>query len=108
MFVLSNIYQAGASSVELSSPDTTQTQHVNKVLANQCSGLVLVQDDREKVVRIPKIRQKRVYFHDKKSQIHFLKGQKWPKTEKIGIKKLFTQSGTLRTLGKHPKIIYQF
>ena len=66
------------------------------------------EDDREKVVRIPKIRQKQVYFHDKKSQIHFLKGQKWHKTEEIGIKKLFTQSGTLRTLGKQPKINCQF
>ena len=60
-------------------------------------------DDSDKVARIPKNRRKWVCFHDKKSLLLFLRGQKRAKTAKIGKTKFFTQSGTLRTFGKCPK-----
>ena len=47
------------------------------------------EDDGEKVARIPKIRRKWVYFHDKKSLILFLEGQNWPKTPKNWNNKVF-------------------
>ena len=61
------------------------------------------EDYREKVARIPKIRRKRVYFHDKKSQIHFLKGQKWPKTEKNWNKKVIHSIRYPKNFGKTAK-----
>ena len=60
-------------------------------------------DDSNKVARIPKNRRKWVCFHDKKSLLLFLRGRKRAKTAKIGKTKFFTQSSTLKTLGKCSK-----
>ena len=59
------------------------------------------EEDSEKLTRTPEIRQKRALFHDKKSQILFVRGQNRQKMAKYGIEKFFNPSGTIKTWEKH-------